>query len=648
MGKYLDSNGLSHLMTLIKTAISNAVAAVHGLPSGGSQGQVLSKSSATDYAVAWTTPSASRNTSYGYCSTDAATAEKVVTCGSWTFDAGNIIGIMFSYANSSSVPTLNINSAGAKSIKFGNSLISGTGNNLRWPENTVIYFMYDGTYFEYIRSVPSCSSAQPDGAGVWYGTSSTLNSSSVKVANVDCFRLTPGAVVTIAFSTANSVSPFTLNVSSTGAKSVYVNNAVTSSSNTLYWSAGTAVTFIYSGTYWHYVCKSKISDKEMWDAMESASMTYASDYGVMVLDDDGLDFYSSVPSYYLPDLSGTYVPKTGAYLTNAMTGPIEIKNSNFDATEANNGVSSTIWPMNIGGNDANGKRVAFYGESIYANGDIANSIFAYNFDTSGNQVGSNYINVLVAKDGSQKYTLGSPAAFRTALGTDSVYYPLTGGLLSGFISRKGDMLDVTAANNGLSSSWNPIAFRMQDKNDVAWGYLQWYAHTSGYVYVGLDARKKSVVNQLRLRVNDDGTRVVEVSEAAPWRTALGLNSVTYGGTTSSAIAQVCTAASGITISSIYAIVTGNVVQLRIAFSRSSDISVPATGNITNFNVCTVLSGFRPYLLTPMTSYGDNAGPAFGYIGSDGTIALGAAEGTGAARTITAGTRIDLGATYVMA
>ena len=47
MAKYLDSNGLSHFMAKLKNRL---------LPSGGSAGQVLVKSSNTDYDALWATP----------------------------------------------------------------------------------------------------------------------------------------------------------------------------------------------------------------------------------------------------------------------------------------------------------------------------------------------------------------------------------------------------------------------------------------------------------------------------------------------------------------------------------------------------------------------------------------------------------------
>lgn len=44
MAKYLDLSGLTHFWNVFKSRL---------LPSGGSSGQVLAKSSATDYDVTW-------------------------------------------------------------------------------------------------------------------------------------------------------------------------------------------------------------------------------------------------------------------------------------------------------------------------------------------------------------------------------------------------------------------------------------------------------------------------------------------------------------------------------------------------------------------------------------------------------------------
>lgn len=109
--------------------------------------------------------------------------------------------------------------------------------------------------------------------------------------------------------------------------------------------------------------------------------------------------------------------------------------------------------------------------------------------------------------------------------------PLAGGMMTGPIRRKSSTFDITAADNGVESYWNPAILVAQDKNDNPAGYLQWYVSKDGYVYTALDARNQptgggtATVNYLRLRVDKDGTRVVQVADPAPWRTALGLGTM---------------------------------------------------------------------------------------------------------------------------
>lgn len=109
------------------------------------------------------------------------------------------------------------------------------------------------------------------------------------------------------------------------------------------------------------------------------------------------------------------------------------------------------------------------------------------------------------------------------------YLPVSGGEITGKLIRKSDTLDLTKADNNLSTYWNPVAFHIQDKNDLAMGYLQWYAHNTGYTYVALDARNNvegtQVINQLVIRVDKDGTRKVSVTSPAAWRTALELGTM---------------------------------------------------------------------------------------------------------------------------
>lgn len=186
---------------------------------------------------------------YGTCSTTASTAQKDVTCSGYTLNTGNIIGVLFSTANTAATPTLNVNSTGVKSIYIGGTEPNSTSNVLNWTAYTMIYFMYDGTQYRYLYASAQGANIPPRGANTWYGTSSTVASAQTKEASVTNFVLTRGALITITFSTANTYinSNLNLNINSTGGKTIYYNGVTTSSTNTLLWNANTTLTFMYDG-----------------------------------------------------------------------------------------------------------------------------------------------------------------------------------------------------------------------------------------------------------------------------------------------------------------------------------------------------------------------------------------------------------------
>ena len=198
---------------------------------------------------------------YGTSSTTASTAAKAVTCSNFALETGAIVAVLFTTANTAATPTLNVNSTGAKTIYVGSGTVNSTTNTLKWSANTLLYFVYDGTYFRYLGSQSAASVVPPEGAGTWYGTSSTAATTAAKTSTIANFKLRPGAIVNITFSTANTKADtaLTLNINSTGAKTIYVNNAATSSTNVLTWSANETLTFVYSGSYWFFLGRSGIS-----------------------------------------------------------------------------------------------------------------------------------------------------------------------------------------------------------------------------------------------------------------------------------------------------------------------------------------------------------------------------------------------------
>lgn len=81
-------------------------------------------------------------------------------------------------------------------------------------------------------------------------TSATAAATAAKVATLrsGTLSLRAGASVTVVFSEANTAASPTLNVGGTGARAIRTNGTPYA-----YWVAGTAVSFVYDGTYWQ-VC----------------------------------------------------------------------------------------------------------------------------------------------------------------------------------------------------------------------------------------------------------------------------------------------------------------------------------------------------------------------------------------------------------
>ena len=86
---------------------------------------------------------------YGTCSTAAATAAKVVACTGFSLTTGARISVRFTVTNTAASPTLNVNSTGAKAIRYRNAAI--TAGYL--AANSTYDFVYDGTYYQLVGDV---------------------------------------------------------------------------------------------------------------------------------------------------------------------------------------------------------------------------------------------------------------------------------------------------------------------------------------------------------------------------------------------------------------------------------------------------------------------------------------------------------------
>ena len=92
-------------------------------------------------------------------------------------------------------------------------------------------------------------------ASTLYGTCTTAAGTAAKVVTCDNFdKLITGVTIYVKFTYSNSVANPTLNVNSTGAKTIYrYGTTAPSTSAATSWQAGSVVAFTYDGTYWQMV-----------------------------------------------------------------------------------------------------------------------------------------------------------------------------------------------------------------------------------------------------------------------------------------------------------------------------------------------------------------------------------------------------------
>lgn len=111
-------------------------------------GDAITAITASNGAITATKGNSSRRFFYGTCATAAATAAKEVTISNttgWQLLPGTAIGVLFTYSNSASSVTLNVNGTGAKSIRYNNAIYTSTSTDICGYASRINYYVYDGT-----------------------------------------------------------------------------------------------------------------------------------------------------------------------------------------------------------------------------------------------------------------------------------------------------------------------------------------------------------------------------------------------------------------------------------------------------------------------------------------------------------------------
>lgn len=204
----------------------------------------------------------------GYCSTAAATAAKTVTIPGFVQTTNNVICVMFRYKNTATADiTLAVNGGDALPIYYQNAAVTGaftTGTyqpvflmlyNSQWHivDPNALVSAGDvtlGSGTTGTLPVDQGGTGTTTATPMFYGTCSTAASTVAKVVTCSGFVLTTGVQITVKFSYTSTATAPTLNVNSTGAKTIqYQGYSLVSGAL----RANGFYHFVYDGTYWQVV-----------------------------------------------------------------------------------------------------------------------------------------------------------------------------------------------------------------------------------------------------------------------------------------------------------------------------------------------------------------------------------------------------------
>ena len=186
---------------------------------------------------------------YGKCETVGATAAKTVTIAPSNFrlSTGVKVSVFFTYSNTASSPTLNINGTGAKTIRRYGTTGAGNASWSSWNSGSVVDLVYDGTYWQMVGYNNTTYSTITQNEltngssnanrvvtpkllhdnlmvfGCGYGTCDTnfeATSSVDGTVEMDGYELRDHGMVAVRFLHAVPGGA-TLNINSTGKKSIY-------------------------------------------------------------------------------------------------------------------------------------------------------------------------------------------------------------------------------------------------------------------------------------------------------------------------------------------------------------------------------------------------------------------------------------------
>lgn len=150
---------------------------------------------------------------YGTCLTNSTTVNKLVSCTDFSeLYSGASVIVKFTYANSASTPTLNVNSTGAKTIRWNGADFPSAQN---WTAGAVIEFVYDGTYWNMMGAIKDNTGTGGDGN--YYPTSFTWSGGTTSGPTGS---LTGSGMSAVSFGAIPSASGTASGIVTTGAQTI--------------------------------------------------------------------------------------------------------------------------------------------------------------------------------------------------------------------------------------------------------------------------------------------------------------------------------------------------------------------------------------------------------------------------------------------
>ena len=230
-----------------------------GLPSINTQEYTLQDSASRLTIDGVDVTTTANNVVTASCTTAAATQVKVITLDDsrYTLKNNDILGVKFTYSNSYSSTTDNpiTFSIGGESYRvYRNESTAASGRDVQsfGKGGYSVYYRVDSTNHILVaifHSWDDNTTYSPQSLGFGYGTCTTAETDTAKVATLSGYNLVTNSVVSIKFSN-NVPASATLNINSKGAKPIYQKGAAIDDGII---RAGDTATFIYNGSQYHLI-----------------------------------------------------------------------------------------------------------------------------------------------------------------------------------------------------------------------------------------------------------------------------------------------------------------------------------------------------------------------------------------------------------